>query len=109
MIPESRQCYCDKCSMILELGISRWRPLNRKYLYICLYMRWKRNSNGYAHVFEDGKPSGTNKEVVRHKRKWKSKMAAVKPEVLVSRLVHEIETKFQRLYPCFRGWQNQWH
>jgi hypothetical protein len=33
----------------------------------------------------------------------KSKMAATKQEVLISRLVDKIATKFQRLHPCFRG------
>ena len=31
----------------------------------------------------------------------KSKMAAVKPEVLLSRLIGEVETKFEMLYPHF--------
>jgi len=37
----------------------------------------------------------------------KSKMAAVKPEVHVSQLVHMIESKFQRLIPCFGEWPTQ--
>ena len=31
-------------------------------------------------------------------------MASFKPEVLISQLVDNMWTKFQRLYPCFRGW-----
>ena len=32
-----------------------------------------------------------------------------KPEVLISKLVEEIESKFQRLHPCFRGPTSQWN
>jgi len=39
----------------------------------------------------------------------KSKVAAVKPEVYVSRLVNMIESKFKRHIPCFWGWPTQWH
>src|SRR5664279_1334624 len=35
-------------------------------------------------------------------------MAAAKPEVLVSQLLHEILTKFQRLRPHYRGSAFQW-
>jgi len=38
----------------------------------------------------------------------KSKMADAKPEVLVSQLLHEILTKFQRLPPHNRGSAFQW-
>ena len=37
-------------------------------------------------------------------RRWRPP----KPEVLISQLVDEIETKFQRLHPCFRGSVIQW-
>ena len=33
----------------------------------------------------------------------KSKMAAHKPEILISQPVYNITAQFQRLYPCFRG------
>ena len=33
----------------------------------------------------------------------KSKMAAAKPEVLISQLLYQIATKFQRLHPHFWG------
>ena len=38
----------------------------------------------------------------------KSKMAAVKPEVLISQLVDKIATPFQQLTPHFRGPGIQW-
>jgi len=44
---------------------------------------------------------------MQHHRKlffnYKSNMAAVKPEILLYQCRYELETKFQRLYPCFRG------
>jgi len=39
----------------------------------------------------------------------KSKVATVKLEVHVSRLVDIRESKFQRHIPCFLGWPTQWH
>ena len=33
----------------------------------------------------------------------KSKMAARKPEILISQLVYNIAEKFQRRHQCFRG------
>ena len=39
---------------------------------------------------------------------WKFKMAAGKPEILISRLSDEIETRSQRLDPGIRGSGTQW-
>jgi hypothetical protein len=39
----------------------------------------------------------------------KSKMAAAKPEVLISRLTDQLGTSFQRQNLCFRGVPSQWH
>jgi hypothetical protein len=36
-------------------------------------------------------------------RVQKTKMAAYKPDILLTQLVGKIETQFQRLTPCFRG------
>ena len=38
----------------------------------------------------------------------KSKMAAHKPEILISQPVHNVAAKFQRLYSCFQGSGIQW-
>src|SRR5208282_1359077 len=39
----------------------------------------------------------------------KFKMAADKPEVLISRLLDKIASKFQRQSLCFRGPETEWH
>ena len=39
----------------------------------------------------------------------KSKMAGSQTEILISQLVHNVATKFQRLYPCFQGLEIQWN
>ena len=38
----------------------------------------------------------------------KSKMAAIKPEVMISQLVDELATKFQRLHPSSKGPAFKW-
>src|SRR5664279_409744 len=42
-------------------------------------------------------------------RSGKSKMAAAKPEVIITQLVDQIETRYQRLSPCCRGHTTRWH
>src|SRR5664279_272409 len=42
-------------------------------------------------------------------RSGKSKMAAAKPEVIITQLVVQIETRYQRLPPCFRDHTTRWH
>src|SRR5664279_887777 len=42
---------CEYCCMKPEARNLRWRPLNRKYLYLSSYMRYKRNYNGYPRIF----------------------------------------------------------
>jgi len=34
-----------------EVENPRWRPLNLKYVYLNMYMRWQGNFDGYAYVF----------------------------------------------------------
>jgi len=87
-----------------EVENSRWRPLHFQNIYLSLYTRYQRNSNGYTYVFgiqlsnEDGQMLY---DQTRRNRKWKSKMAAIKLEVLISQLVRKIGTRFQRLNQCF--------
>ena len=58
-----------------KVEIPRWRPLNCKYLYLSLYTRWQRNSNGYTHVFGVQLSKTYNGNVVRYQtgRNWKWK------------------------------------
>ena len=40
---------------------------------------------------------------------WKSNMAALKQEVVITLVVYQIEVRFQVLVPCFQGWPMQWN
>ena len=50
-----------------------WWPVNLKYVYLSLYMRWHRNSNDYTYVFGVRLTDGCCDNVVRPNEK--------KPEV----------------------------
>src|SRR5664279_3204301 len=41
------------CLLYPQARNPRWRPPNRKYLYLSSYMRYKQNSNGYPHIIGD--------------------------------------------------------
>ena len=47
----------------------RWWPLNFKCMYLRLYTRWQRNSNGYTYVFEVQLSNNNSDNVVRPNRK----------------------------------------
>src|SRR5664279_1534593 len=53
--------------------------------------------------------SGSSKSMVQRgkmsevSRRRKFKMAASKPEVVISKLLYKMATRFQRLTPCFMG------
>ena len=42
----------------------RWRPLYMKYVYLSLYTRWQRNSNGYTCVSDVQLSNGSDEDVV---------------------------------------------
>src|SRR5208282_4281893 len=142
-----------------EVCFLRWRPPNRKYLYLSFQTRYQRRSNGKPPIFGDQQPNGTLANSARCNRKsvFKDggrqtgstyisasrkdinavptanpplsgssnpmellrivpdatgsrflKMAAAKPEVLISQLLDQIATPFQRLTHHFRGPAAQW-
>ena len=82
----------------------RWRPPNRKYIYLRV-MSQQRNSNGYTYVFRE---FPTQLCYMQHHWKLffnrKSNMAATKPEILLYQHRDELARKLQRLqaYSCFR-------
>ena len=39
----------------------------------------------------------------------KTKMASLKPEVVLTMATHHLENKFERLELCFQGRPTQWH
>lgn len=49
------------------------------------------------------------KDGVRYKLNSEFKMAAVKPELRLSSLVDNKETKLQRQTPCFQGQKAHWN
>ena len=74
----------------------RWRPLNFKSVYLSLYTRWQRNSNGHTYIFgvqlsdvcngNDVRPNGEGTG------RGKSKMAALNLKYLYLSLY----TRWQR-------------
>ena len=80
-----------------EVVNPRWRPLNRKYLYLGLLTWYQRNSKGIVWFSMSNYPMEQRRICYNQTGSGKSKMAASKPEILLSRLVDEIETKSQRL------------
>jgi len=78
-------------------------------------MRYLKNSSGYTHIFEVVYLNGMCANVPRctiplyiQDVSEKSKMAAGKPEVLITRKLFEVSEKFQRLHPGFQGRLTDW-
>ena len=85
----------------------RWRPRNRRCLYLRNGMRYQRDPKGYPHVLGVHQLNRQLSTSVPADRHPKSKMAAYKPDVVISQEWNEISTRFQRLSPCFRGTPTQ--
>jgi len=78
-------------------------------------MRYLKNSSGYTHIFEVVYLNGMCANVPRctiplyiQDVSEKSKMAAGKPEVLITRKLFEVSEKFQRLHQGFQGRLTDW-
>ncbi len=79
-------------------------------------MRYLKNSSGCTHIFEVAYLNGMCANVPRctipiyiQDFSEKSKMAAGKPEVLITRKLVEVSEKFQRLHPGFQGCLTDWN
>ena len=81
---------------MLQLGGKNFPPA---YLRFCA--RYKRNSNCYTHVFGSAISMVVLALLSDVTGSGKSKMAAAKLEIPISRLVVNIARKFQRLCLCF--------
>jgi hypothetical protein len=55
-----------------EVGDPLCRPLNRKYNYLILYIRYQLNFNGYIYVFEVDHSNGIGRNTVTCN--WKSEL-----------------------------------
>ena len=84
-------CYMHHHRKLFSAENPRWRPPNRKYPCFCRCPTQLYYIQCHRKLFSA----------------QKSKMAAAKPEILLYQLSDELETKFQRLYPCFLGCPTQ--
>src|SRR5208282_305479 len=80
---------------------SKMAALNWNYLYLSFQTIYQRRSNGYPPIFGVQQPNGTLANSARCNRKSVLKMAASKPEVLISQLPDKISTPIQRLTSIF--------
>lgn len=90
--------------MVVKLEIESCPCLNMdtkpKHLYFVLYEWWTRNSMSYAYIFGVAQFNEVNADIHRHRE---YKIASAKPEVQLSVLLHEIETKVQVLvFDCYK-------
>src|SRR5664279_3354457 len=101
-------------------GKAKWRPQSREcgcFSILTIYKMHISASIAHSNEIETATPtfSGSIKSMVLLPIIYniigarKSKMAATYPEVLISQLVDEIENRFQRLTPHFRGPATQWY
>ena len=83
--------------------IPRWRPVNFNCVFLRSQTRYRRNSNGYTHVFGVQHSNGTSSDTVRPNRKWVIQDVSLKTSnacISVSRQdINEIPTAM----PMFSG------
>ena len=82
--------------------------INYKYLYLSLHTRYKRNPNGYFHVFGVQKHNGSNAHIVQCNGKWKIKDGDHSLENDMHKFHRSLQTRYQRnsngyIPPGFRG------
>src|SRR5664279_3558025 len=101
-------------------GKTKWRPQSREcgcFSILTIYKMHISASIAHSNEIETATPtfSGSSNSMALLRilsdiiGSRKSKMAAGKPEVLISQLSDNIETRFQRLPPHFRGLATQWY
>jgi len=109
----TRRDWLEYCLMCEYVVYQRWRPLTGSRYEITHITARIHDSNKISTATPTFSRSSNYMELVSIlpdvNGSRKSKMAAVKPEVLVSQLVDLIESKFQRHLLCFWGWPTQWH
>ena len=105
--PGIQRCYSVCCALQTEVGNSRWRPPNRVETRSTYTLASRPDSNAVPTVDPPFSESSNAMAILRIVPDVTGsrflKMAATMQEALISQLLDQIETPFQRLIHHFRG------